>query len=161
MLRRRNDSFDGEPADYTANLEDLSKIGFQKEVDDVARLFALTDEEERLVSHYMKWWSVLRQCCGLQSSIDHRMKMHNYTDYEAHHTAFDPTAPSCELYNLTVVEQEVLSNPLAKGFSNAVSYGTRYGDPPIRPGICAETDEKLRSGLDVNGKVWDPAELKQ
>lgn len=160
MLRSRNDSFDGEPADYTANLEELSKVGFQKEVHDVARLFALTHEEERLVSHYMKWWTVLRQCCGLQSSVDHRMKMHNFTDYEQHHAPFDPTAPSCELYNLTAVEKEVLRHPLARGFLNVVSYGMKAADPPIHPGICAESDEKLRSGIDINGKVWDPAGRK-
>jgi hypothetical protein len=156
MLARRTDRFEP-PVDYAAHLDNFADVGFQTQVHEVSRLFGLTKAEEHLISHYMRWWSVLRQCCGTQSSADHRMKLHGATGYTEHHAPFSPTSPSCELYNRTAVEEELLRSPLAQGFVNSVSSGALSKDPPIKVGMCEEADAKIRAGLDFNGAAWRPS----
>eukprot|EP00965_Chrysotila_dentata_P229208 6197051-Pleurochrysis_carterae.AAC.1 len=97
-------------ARYVQNYVDLMRRGYLL-LTDYQRVFSLSDEELGYLLEYMRYWSILRQCCGVQMSSDWRAKLQNVTNRTWHHGG--PTSidyPACEMYDLDVVESSLLAS---------------------------------------------------
>ena len=63
---------------------------------------------------HMKFWSILRKCCGSQASQDQRLALHtagltfNHT-LKFKHAVVDYDYPACEVYQLDEVEGSTFS----------------------------------------------------
>ena len=107
--------------------------------------YNLSKSDSFIVREYMRIWMILRQCCGFQSSQIHRDELHGCNvmrdrgrdDY-----------PWCELYNITVVEEEYVKTRLAKRFNANRLIGHEVG-------TCALQDEQMRNGIDFNGAKFE------
>ena len=97
---------------YTQEYDDFVHRGMGV-LDDYARLFGLNDTAVGVLHQYMRWWSILRQCCGPQQSKDHMLQLHNAT-VELSHQPTDYDYPACQTYNLQEAENELLDSELAK-----------------------------------------------
>ena len=129
----------------------------------VQPLFALPETVTREVFAHMKYWSILRQCCGSQQSLGNRFRIHNISEAEqlaaAHKVQAKLDHPlaswrndtDCNMYQLDVVESLFLNTLLARKFHNRLwlAYNTRK--ELIRPHICARMEDVMRGGYDFNG----------
>ncbi|XRB23011.1 hypothetical protein RI054_33g128630 [Pseudoscourfieldia marina] len=55
---------------YVQSLETLGRDGIHGILDDYARIFRLSAHELAELSEYIRYWTILRQCCGKQMSVD-------------------------------------------------------------------------------------------
>ena len=105
----------------------------------------------------MKYWSILRQCCGSQQSIHHRFYLHGIArDREAslHYPQSSYDDPDCGQYQLEVVERLFLGTLLARTFKQQLWLAYNRPQERIRSGMCAEWETRIRAGADFNGKNW-------
>lgn len=141
----------------------------------------------------MKYWSVLRQCCGSQASMDYRNALRrsagavggSASDGSASGSSGSaggggsgnarasgggaslpspstPPAqppsrlddPDCGLYDLAAVERRFLSTQLARAYPGQLWLAYQRPEERIRPGLCAEWQQRIRAGLDANGRNW-------
>ena len=72
-----------------------------REVDAYVPIFGLSRVEASAIRSYLRYWMILRQCCGLQQSHAHRMQL---LGCEPDVSVDSPEFPGCEMYNLTAVE---------------------------------------------------------
>lgn len=87
-------------------------------------MFGLSNAEMNNIIDYLRYWDILRLCCGLQMSSDWRNYLIEYYDnisgYEnfintaGHHKFTSPSYPACEIYDIDKVSYRLLNNPLAK-----------------------------------------------
>jgi hypothetical protein len=106
------------------------------EVDNYAALFDLSPEEVNLVKNYLRLYSLLRRCCGLQMSKYEAARLSgcNVTQYTTL-----PEYPYCELVNKSAVEEQMMHSPIQHRSDNP------SGNWAV-PGDCAKFDAKLMSG---------------
>ena len=117
--------------------------------------FALTDVEVLLITQYMRYWSILRQCCGSQ------MSKHLLKELAGCPNSSDPLLEGmieyhmCGSWNLTAVENN---------FVNTKIYSTVPADRLAehkhlkylwsKPGDCGASHDAVRNGLGFNlGKI--------
>ena len=81
------------------------------EVENYAKFFNLSNEEILQVRQYMRYWSILRQCCGFQQSKRKRQVLHGCGDFSYHiQGALD--YHDCFSKNLSAVEHAYVSSLL-------------------------------------------------
>ena len=120
-------------------------------------LFALPEAVTQAVHAHMKYWSILRQCCGSQQSQDHRLELHGIAQNDQahpHHPQGSYDDPDCEEYRLEVVERLFLGTWLARKFPTQLWLAANRTEERIRPGMCAQWEQRIRAGIDFNGKNW-------
>ena len=111
------------------------------EVDRYRAAFGLSPDETEHIYGYMRYWSILRRCCGLQQSKYNRLRLHGC----AVPIAVDSLEfPMCEAYNLT--EVEVL-------FTQTRLYSYLQTDGQHTPGTCEADEQLLRGGLEFSGTI--------
>ena len=93
---------------------------------------------------YMRYWSILRQCCGNQMSQHQRLILHGCADTISTDSL---SYPACELYN-----RNELSNLLSRTFVVRMKLET----PVIHDynAYCNAEDQKIIEGNDFNGAVF-------
>lgn len=119
-------------------VEQLYESFAQRPSEEVRRYsatFGLTEAEVVSVTAYMRYWSILRQCCGPQQSKTHRQQLHGCVPSLSPEAT---TYPACEMYNLTAVEELFASLPLFR-----VS-------PVHKVGSCARDEAQIRAGREIN-----------
>ena len=123
-------------------------------LDDYEQLFKLDKPTVMMLHQFMRWWAVLRQCCGSQQSVDHRLQLHNSTLEHKHHPT-DYDYPACQVYDLPEAEKELLASELAKIAPESLcsDQGCIDGD------WCSSWSEKIAGGLDFNGQPFNPTNL--
>lgn len=99
------------PLKYVQVLSSLSMRGYFL-VGDYASIFGLGEEDKKKLLHYIRFWSVLRQCCGAQLSADWRSVLQG--GRPTHHSPFDPSNPFCETYDIDAVESTLLQSDITK-----------------------------------------------
>lgn len=128
------------------------------EVINYAKLFQLKEHETvNLISH-MRVWKILRQCCGTQSSIYHRSYIHlksrNITDYSIYSYMSryrKELDSSCEIYNISEVENTFIHNHLTQTWlRNSLSIPIEYERKNFVPGYCLFEDKKIYDDIDFN-----------
>jgi hypothetical protein len=124
-------------------------------VEDYAPVFNLTKTMVHEVQVHLRWWMIIRQCCGYQSSQDQRSRLHN--SQWRRHKDYDYDYVNCEVYNLDNVEKEFLKTRLAREFTPWVQYVredlTLVSDAAVSPGFCNRTNQDMIRGMDFN-KRW-------
>jgi len=73
---------------------------------DYKQLFNLSDAEMRILYQHIRYWDVLRQCCGSQRLV-----------YEFD---LDLGYPACEMYNLTQVQASFLRSNLSLSYGSSM-----------------------------------------
>eukprot|EP00441_Pelagodinium_beii_P032871 CAMPEP_0197632418 /NCGR_PEP_ID=MMETSP1338-20131121/9179_1 /TAXON_ID=43686 ORGANISM="Pelagodinium beii, Strain RCC1491" /NCGR_SAMPLE_ID=MMETSP1338 /ASSEMBLY_ACC=CAM_ASM_000754 /LENGTH=315 /DNA_ID=CAMNT_0043203983 /DNA_START=50 /DNA_END=997 /DNA_ORIENTATION=- len=82
---------------------------------DLQPVFGLTDEQTRQLLEYMKYWSMLRQCCGVQMSADYREALTGAVD--SIKSAYSFSSPACDIYNVAHVESKLMATDVWKKYS--------------------------------------------
>jgi hypothetical protein len=72
----------------------------------------MTDKEMDVLVEYIRFWDILRLCCGKQMSDDWRNRLFPRQNYNIHRSAHDPAYAGCEIYNITKVEENLRSTVL-------------------------------------------------
>lgn len=83
---------------------------------DYKPIFNLSDHQLNSLSEYIRYWNVLRQCCGVQMSEDWRAVLQNRSTYKLHHSHDSPAYPACEIYDLNQVESALLRTSMFRRF---------------------------------------------
>lgn len=72
----------------------------------------MNDEEMSVLAEFIRFWDILRQCCGKQMSADWRNSLHPMPGYRVHHSTHDAAYGACAMYNISKVEDAVRSTIL-------------------------------------------------
>ena len=83
---------------------------------DYAHALRLTRAEVGYVIEYIRYWSILRQCCGHEMSADWRAALRNNTAHVPHHDLSSPLHPNCEIYRLDAVERALMHSHIYQRF---------------------------------------------
>ena len=122
------------------------------EIDAYEHIFNLENDEKLQLRQYMRYWSILRQCCGFQQSLNKRKSLHrcgvNSSSYAAQGSfGFH----DCFTRNISSVEEAFthtylfrLVPPVALAPSEHLDFHWQS------PGDCARIDAEIQSGLDFN-----------
>jgi len=86
-------------------------------MEDYKAIFQLSDEQTDHMMAYIRYWDVLRQCCGKQMSEDWRSILVGSHDKPPQHDFGDSAYPSCEIYDLDAVEQDLINLPVYQEFA--------------------------------------------
>lgn len=121
-------------------------------VEDYAPVFNLTKAMVHDVQVHLRWWTIIRQCCGYQSSQDQRNRLHG--NAQRRHQPFDYDYVNCDVYNLDEVEKAFLDTKLARQYTPWVQYVredfSTLRDTTISPGFCNRTNRDIMRGMDFN-----------
>jgi hypothetical protein len=107
------------------------------EVQRYRAFFGLTDAQVLAIRAYLRFWMIIRQCCGLQQSKINRQRLHGCPTSVG---TDSPRYPACEAYNVTAVEK-LLSELEAFRFQRV----------PLQ---CAKDEAEIIGGLDFNGRKF-------
>lgn len=94
---------------YVQPLDALGTRGYYL-VKDLETILAMTVHQIDLVLDYMRYWHVLRRCCGAQMSHDFRQRLLGESP-----SLRDPASPdfdACEIYNVGQVERFLIKTPV-------------------------------------------------
>lgn len=83
---------------------------------DYQRHLGLTDAQLGHVIEYIRYWSVLRQCCGREMSADWRARLRNDSGRTTHHSPGSGLYPACEIYDLDAVERALMQSYVYRRF---------------------------------------------
>ena len=121
------------------------------EVESYVDFFNLTEADVAAVQGYLRYWMVLRQCCGSQMSLQFRLLLHGCTNV----TIKDPDSlsyPACEVYRV---------NEVTRLFTRTSLYQAMHGhdrDPAEEASLLAaqcEADRlEIGQGKEFNGEVF-------
>lgn len=141
------------------SLAEVSKKGWACELDRIAQLFNLSTTQHILMHQYFRSWTVMRQCCSLQMSVDQRNELHGVVDERNDSSAggglrhpFDSFGyVGCAMYNLAEVERLYARATLTR---MQEANPSKHKHMLRGRGQCAENIAQISSGLDFNGKPW-------
>lgn len=97
------------PGDFVQKFEDVAVRG-RSLVFDYAPILNLTVKETHQLATFVRYWEILRRCCGAQMSTDYRHRLfkgsYNLPMHMIHFRAKDdPSFDACEIYNIEQVER--------------------------------------------------------
>ena len=93
--------------------EFINKGLFELEV--YRNIFSLTEAQYDVLRYHMRYWEIIRKCCGPQASVDWRKELLEKKPLTyPKHEAFALDAPQCRMYNLTKVEELYELSPLVE-----------------------------------------------
>jgi len=110
---------------YEASVETVGRLGVHI-IYEYQQFFNIPTKLMDLVYEYMRYWDILRVCCGPQMSEDWRQALLNNTSYRPHHSHESPAYPACEMYDLDKVEELYLNSVLMKRFSLPSKFDGTY-----------------------------------
>eukprot|EP00931_Biecheleriopsis_adriatica_P059089 TRINITY_DN35299_c0_g1_i1.p1 TRINITY_DN35299_c0_g1~~TRINITY_DN35299_c0_g1_i1.p1 ORF type:complete len:411 (-),score=61.58 TRINITY_DN35299_c0_g1_i1:59-1291(-) len=99
------------PVKYVQAMSVLERRGYFI-VYDYQDIFGLTDQEIRSLVNFMRYWHVLRQCCGFQMSEDWRAMLQRRPNYKPHWDVEASAYPACEVYDLNQIQSSLMRLPL-------------------------------------------------
>ena len=105
-------------------------------------IFGLSDPQVEEVVTYLRYWDVLRMCCGAQMNDGYRAELISNLRPNSSETA-QSEYPACDMYRIQGVERQAVQTRVFKLASNG-GFGSRY----LRGTSSLESDE----GYDLNGQ---------
>ena len=113
-----------------------------------------------MVREYLRYWEILRTCCGPQSSKDHQEHLHGMDGFSstAHpkRPSFALDSPHCDIYDLDAVEEALFNTSLWRWHWHlAEADFTMEKDQNIRRGVCCYSQLDIRNGKGFRGE-WRP-----
>ena len=129
------------PVLYTQMKENLLNCSLC-EVDHYSKIFGLTKKEVENIKLYMKYYEIIRRCCGYQMS-QYEMKRLNGCNMTKYRSL--PSYPNCEAYNKTEIEILFANNPggIVHRTLNPNFNWAKVGD-------CQQMDESIATGVGFN-----------
>lgn len=103
----------GRDVKYVQLRDNLAMHGYTV-VSDYQQIFDLDKSQVESLLTYLRYWDVIRQCCGDQMSQDWRATLQNDTAHELHWTLEDAAYPACEIYDLDTVQSNMLNTKLSR-----------------------------------------------
>ena len=122
------------------------------------KIFGLTDEQMKHVVEFLRYWDIIRVCCGIQMSADWRNHLAPNKTYRQHHDTNSLSYPACEMYNISSVEALLLNTRAFKTFSNISTLSNVIGKPSVVDGYlngsyCKRCSENIsKHNLKFNEK---------
>ena len=104
-------------------------------------LFGLSDEKVEEVVAYLRYWDVLRMCCGAQMNDGYREELISSARPNASETS-KSEYPACDMYKIQEVERQAVQSQVFR-LARLGGNGTRY----LRSTSSMEAD----AGYDLNG----------
>lgn len=114
--------------------------------------FDLSADDVTALQGYFRYWSVLRECCGSQMSIQYRLRLHGCVNDTI--LSRDPDSlryPACEAYDIReVVELIRRTSIVTRGIQNTYqSFGVK--SPASVAQACEESRQAIIGGKEFNG----------
>ncbi|XP_053372676.1 uncharacterized protein LOC123559806 [Mercenaria mercenaria] len=113
---------------YIADIETVSKRGHFI-VHEYRSIFGVSEEQIQQAVEYLRFWDILRLCCGKQMSADWRNYLSPTKNYKPHHSLHSSTYPACEMYNISKVEQLLMNTYVFQRFAHIPSLRDVIGKP--------------------------------
>eukprot|EP00308_Calcidiscus_leptoporus_P027322 CAMPEP_0119362358 /NCGR_PEP_ID=MMETSP1334-20130426/9441_1 /TAXON_ID=127549 /ORGANISM="Calcidiscus leptoporus, Strain RCC1130" /LENGTH=233 /DNA_ID=CAMNT_0007377557 /DNA_START=569 /DNA_END=1270 /DNA_ORIENTATION=- len=112
------------PVQFTQSTVVLSRLGYRPFAARYSSIFKLRPREHDLLVEYIRYWDVLRLCCGLQMSADWREELFRKYDVATfqepppppRHPRESPAYPACETYDLSAVEVALMRTEVYRRF---------------------------------------------
>ena len=121
------------------------------EVEAYQEIFDLTTEEILQLKQYMRYWSILRQCCGSQMSKWYRAELHGCKSVSNFYTEGRTDYHMCSLINLTAVEERFELVALYKVVpATHLAPEKNWRFLWTKKGDCATSHAAVRSGKGFN-----------
>ncbi|XP_060578126.1 uncharacterized protein LOC132735204 [Ruditapes philippinarum] len=113
---------------WIVDIETTSKRGHTI-VFDYQPFFRLSDTQMQHAVEYLRYWDIIRLCCGRQMSADWRRRLSPKISYIPHHDPHSYSYPACEMYNITEVEILLMKTFVYQKFANISSLHDIIGKP--------------------------------
>eukprot|EP00965_Chrysotila_dentata_P128933 4262956-Pleurochrysis_carterae.AAC.1 len=95
---------------------------------------------------YLRYWVVLRQCCGMQMSAEWRARLVEGPTHRVRHSSNSSQYPACEIYDLDAVERAVMGTKIFsrfRAFSPILSSVSNL-DSPFTGAYCTRVNEQVQ-----------------
>ncbi|KAL7530405.1 hypothetical protein ACHAWF_003363 [Thalassiosira exigua] len=112
---------------YVQDLETVAERGHHI-IDDYAHIFSLSSFQRNELLEYMRYWDILRICCGKQMS--NKWRMEQWPEWKIGKEfidTHDPRYPACSMFNIDEVERLFLNTTLHKRIKgHSIAAGVRH-----------------------------------
>ena len=71
---------------------------------------------------YIRYWDILRICCGMQMSADWRNQLRPLVTYKQHHYENSSAYTACEMYNMSNVEKPLMKTCVSTFCTYTISW---------------------------------------
>jgi len=132
---------------------DLAKLGFRS-LYLYQKYLMLTDDEINDMAVYLRYWSILRQCCGMQMSHSWRIQLAgNDTVHKNPYTRQVDTHSlwysACELYDIGDIENRFLQSKIVQdairaGVQDRAIFIVSNVDPPLDGKYCLRYNKAVK-----------------
>lgn len=115
-------------------------------VQDYQDILGLDDNHMGMALEYLRYWTILRKCCGLQMSSHQLGKIamwgNNWPDRNVSHPAY----PDCALYDMKMVTDHFLQTRVYRAFGKKVPQlsAVSNADLPIYDSYCDEVNNAVK-----------------
>ena len=125
-------------------------------------IFDLTNEQIEGIVEFMRYWEILRKCCGMQMSSDWRQELlppnKKGPRYNVHHDQNSPSYPACQIYDIDNVESLLVNTKLAKTMSAYPKLGEIIRpstvDGPLNGNYCSRYNRAVKEhGIGFNERI--------
>jgi hypothetical protein len=128
---------------------ELSHYGWHHFAAVYAHAFRLKTLQLYALVDYIRYWDVLRQCCGAQMSDDWRKTLQGKHVKTPNPAVHSPGYPACETHNLDVVEKLLVNTEVFRRFG---TYGETI-QKNLNGTYCSWANNKIaRLNLSFNGR---------
>lgn len=134
------------PVLYTQTKENLLNCSLC-EVDHYSKIFGLTKKEVEDIKQYMKYYEIIRRCCGYQMS-KYEMKRLNGCNMTKYRSL--PSYPNCEAYNKTDIEILFANHP-----GGIMHHSLNPTFNWVEVGDCQRIDESIATGVGFNRRKFE------
>lgn len=144
--------FHDERAAYIQSKETI-ELNVMDVIDDYAKIFNLTKDQREKVAVHIKYWDIMRLCCGTQQSVVNRLRLHGCPPSIPW---YDIRNPHCEIYDLSALEKLVnLTDATAKTPGNIMLSDEMMHDADIPEGsMCMRDQMNIIGGEEFNGQPF-------
>ncbi|XP_053397045.1 uncharacterized protein LOC123562512 [Mercenaria mercenaria] len=105
---------------YIADISMVSKRGHFIAYE-YQSIFRVSDKQMEKVTEYLRYWDILRVCCGKQMSADWRWHLLHTKHFTPHHELHSSSYPACEMYNISAVEQLFIKTNIYQKYAHGPS----------------------------------------
>ena len=121
------------------------------EVDFYVNIFGLSQTEVYQLRQYLRYWSIIRQCCGFQQSLQKRKSLHGCGNDSSFLEQGSLDYHDCFTRNISAVENAFTHSFLFRKVPPDALAPLEHRDLHWQaPGDCERIDAEIRSGLDFN-----------
>ena len=96
---------------------------------DYQNYFGITDDKVQLAAEYLRYWDIIRLCCGRQMSASWREHLTTSNSFKLKHIGNGTENHFCQHYNISEVETKLMQTYVYRHFSHIPSLQSIIGRP--------------------------------